>query len=157
MFARISLLSVFSLFLSLALAPSPASAQSFSPTNTTTTLSGFFTVANDIIYHCQAEIDVSIDANGQATVTNRSIFPGSSTCGLWIEPFGTWALSPDSTTQVTVTLGFVALGACSGDVTAIWNNANSTLTIINQIITGLNSACIVSGGLTAGPAITIVP
>ena len=157
MFCRISLLSAFSLFLFVALAPSPASAQSFSPTNTTTTLSGFFTIGNDILYTCRVQVDVSIDANGQAAVTNRSISPGDSTCGSWIEPFGAWALSLDSITQVTATIGFAALGACSGNVTATWNNANSTLTFINQIITGPSAACIVSGGLAADPAITIVP
>ena len=157
MFARISLLSVFSFFLSLALAPSPASAQSFSPTNTTTTLSGFLNIQTGTNDTCQVSVDVSIDANGQATVTGKSLFPGSLNCGILVTPFGTWALSPDSTTQVTATIGFIDLGLCSGDVTATWNNANSTLTFINQIIIGPGLPCIVSGFLTADPAITIVP
>ena len=157
MFASISLLSAFSLFLSLALAPSPASAQSFSPTNTTTTLSGLLEITTGIISTCQVSIDVSIDANGQATVTGKSFFPGDPLCGNLIAPLGTWALSPDSTTQVTTTIGISGFGSCSGDVTTVWDNANSSLTFFNVTILEPPEFCIINGRLFADPAITIVP
>ena len=159
MFARISLLSVFSLFLSLALAPSPASAQSFSPTNTTTTLSGFLNIQTGTNDTCQVSVDVSIDANGQATVTGKSLFPGSLNCGILVTPFGTWALSPDSTTAVTATIGFSGFPTfCSSDVTAVWDNANSSLSFFNvTILEPPNEFCIINGALFADPAITIVP
>ena len=158
MITKTGLLSAFSLFLFLALAPSPASAQSFSPTNTTTTLSGLLEITTGIISTCQVSIDVSIDANGQATVTGKSLFPGDPLCGNLIAPLGTWALSPDSTTQVTTTIGISGFGtSCSGDVTTVWDNANSSLTFFNATILEPSEFCIINGTLLANPAITIVP
>ena len=162
MITKTGLLSAFSLFLSLALAPSPASAQSFSPTNTTTTLSGVLLLQGDISILCDVRIDVSIDGNGQATVTGRSFSsasPGTSLfCGGLVRPVGTWSLAPDSTTRVTATVGIAGFAtSCSGAVTATWNNANSSLTFFNALVPGAPAPCLINGTLTANPAITIVP
>ena len=160
MSARISLLSALSFFLSIALAPSPASAHSFSPTNTTTTLSGVLLLQDFISFACQVSIDVSIDGNGNATVTGQSLRPGSSLlCGSIARAIGTWTLSPDSATQATADISFTGSisNICSGTVTLAWDNANSSLTFLNTLLPDGFVPCFVNGTLLADPAITIVP
>ena len=151
-----SLISTGALALAAMTVASPAMAQSFKPVNSTTKLSGVLNLQQSININCNVHVDVSINGSGVATVTSRSFSPGSPLCGGVVQPFGTWTLTPNSTTQVTATVGASSvLGSCVGSVIGAWNNANSTLTFNNATVPGTPGPCTVNGTLTANPAVTI--
>lgn len=156
MLTKKGLLSTGALALAILPIASPAMAQSFSPASSTTTLSGLLNLQQSININCQVQINASIDAAGQATVTSRSFSPGNPLCGGAVTPFGTWTLSPDNPTQVSATVGSTSvLGTCSGSITGTWNNATNSVTFTNAIVPGTPAPCIVNGTLTSVPGVTI--
>ena len=122
------------------------------PAPNTFTLSGVVQISQSITILCDVRIDISVDANGHATVTGRTLSntsPGTSPlCGGVIQPFGTWLLEADSITQAAIWLGIASvLGQCFGELVGAWNNANSTLTLNNAPVPGTPGPCFVTGTL----------
>lgn len=158
MFKTAALISTAAL--TLAAISSPALAQSFSPVNSTTTLSGNLELEQTQIIDCDVSVDVSIDGAGAATVTNRSFTPGSFFCGLLVQPTGTWTVTAGpGASSVTLSIGAstVTGGSCFGTVTVPYNSTTGELYFNNVSVPGTPNACRILGSLYASPVITIVP
>jgi|GEM_PF-6614617 hypothetical protein len=153
--------------LALAAVTSPAMAQSFSPTNSTTTLSGLLNLEQTQNINCQTTIGVSIDGAGAASVTSRSFSPGNFFfCGLIVQPLGTWTVvagpndaGPPAVYRITANVGAQSIaGTCYGEVEGTYNNSTGELTFDNAVIPSSDPQdCIINGSLFASPIITIVP
>ena len=133
------------------------------PAPNTFKLSGILTLSQSIAIRCNVQIEVSVDANGHATVISRTFSndtPGvtSSFCGSVVQPFGTWTLTPDSTIQVTAMVGLSSLlGSCSGPIPGNWNNVSDKLTFsAANSVPGTPGPCFINGTLTADNDVEII-
>ena len=133
------------------------------PAPNTFKLSGILTLSQSITIRCNVQIEVSVDANGVATVISRTFSddtPGvtSPLCGGVVQPFGTWTLTPDSTIQVTAMVGFSSiLGSCSGPIPGNWNNVSDNLTFsAANSVPGTPGPCFINGTLTADNDVEII-
>ena len=150
-------LSTGALALAMMTVASPALASGpfkFHPAPNTFHLTGVLELQQSITIECDVKIDVSVDANGHASVTGRTFSntsPGTSPlCGGVVLPFGVWTLNADSTTQVTAEVGSSSiLGQCFGDIVGTWSNATSTLTFNSATVPGTPGDCTVDGTLTS--------
>lgn len=138
---------------------SPALAQSFSPPNSTTTLSGSLNLQQTQNINCQTTINVSINSGGSATVTSRAFSPGDPLfCGFIVQPNGAWSVSPSGATTISASVGAQSIaGTCFGTVTGTYNNTTGELSFSNATIPGDPQECVINGSLYASPVITIVP
>ena len=138
--------------------PAAAANWKFAPAPSTFKLSGTLNLEQTVNLDCQVDVHVSVNTAGEATVTNRSFSPGSPACGLLINAFGTWELTPNSATQVTATVGATSIaGQCSGSILATWNNSTQTLSFNNATVPGNPGGCTVNGTLTSNnPNVRIV-
>ena len=143
----------------MALIAAPGMAQEFRPLNSTTTLSGTLDLRQSQDVNCAVSVGVSIDGNGEATVTSRSFSPGTFLCGSVVNPAGTWTIDAGpGTNTVTLNVGASSiLGSCSGTVQADWNNSTGTLTFNNVSIPGSPDPCTIDGSLSSSPQVSIVP
>lgn len=124
------------------------------PAPNTFHLTGILQLEQSITILCDVKIDISVDANGHATVTGRAFSNTSAgtspLCGGVVQPFGTWTINADSTSQVTAAVGSSSiLGNCFGSIVGNWSNANRTLQFINATVPGTPGDCTVNGILTS--------
>lgn len=145
--------------LSLAAMASPALAQSFSPINSTTTLSGNLELEQTQIINCDVDVGLSINGSGAASVTSRTFSPGNFFCGLAVQASGTWSVAAGpGTNQVTLAIGASTItgGNCfeSGVVVPY---VGGKVIFDNVMIDGTPNDCRIDGELTSSPTVTIVP
>lgn len=158
MFKTATLISTVAL--AVATISSPVLAQSFSPTNSTTTISGNLELEQTQVINCDVNVGVAIDGAGAATVTSRTFSMGDFFCGLAVNPQGAWTVTAGpGTSQVTLDIGASTItgGSCFGSVTVPYNNTTGELTFNNVTVPGTPNACRILGSLFASPILTIVP
>ncbi|PXA84024.1 protein activator of alkane oxidation PraB [Caulobacter sp. D4A] len=136
---------------------SSASAATIAPAGGSFTLTGTLTLSQTTTVNCAVTLTGTVNAAGTAaTITGGSFAPGSWQCGWLVVPSGfPWTVTPNSTTQITVS-GIAAssiAGSCSGTVSLDWNNATPGSATFkaapNNQIGGSPSVCTLVGTLTA--------
>lgn len=144
--------------LALAAAP-PAQAQTFWPTNSTSTLSGYLYIEDGTLsVDCVVEIAVSINSVGAAQVTSRAVAPPDYLyCGFLIQPIGTWAIAPGSSAwRVDLTLGIeTPFASCHGTLEDL-SYFDGVVTLPTEAIDNPSGPpCFVTGTLVATPAFSV--
>lgn len=133
-------------------APSQALAQTFWPRNSTTVMSGELYIENSIGMTCYVEIEVEIDALGQADITDVDFSPGDFYCSTVAPSTVLWLLVPDGLASVDFRLAIGTLfGDCQGTLQDLPFDAHGELTIDNETLGDGSTPCLVDGHLYAGP------
>ena len=147
-----------------ALAAAPATAQSFSPAPSNGTISSVnLTLEEAIFISCDVSANYSVNASGQASLSNETFSPGSFFCGTLVQPTQNWAIETvaGSTSEVDLTIGFATFtgNTCSGVVRAPYDNAAGRIQLFNATIPSTTGGipCRIDGDLFTSPRLEIVP